>query len=357
MAITDHVPIRGGCLPPERGPRPPLDFHGVLRVPGLEYSGSGGHLLILGADPEDAPRPEAIPGWPEAAACARELAERTEAVTFVAHPDDRGNPFLNLVGYEWRDWEGAATVTGMEIWNLGTDWSRSIRSYGDIVRALWNGLYRAVPAPNPRTLARWDELARRRPVVGIAGTDAHAYRVRWRGLRLVVLPYRSAFSSLQTGVWVPAGASGRPAAERARLVVDALRHGRALMVNRAWGHPLGFVFQARATAGSGPGGVYISGDTIPPGVAVRFEVTVPTPAWLRLVRNGRVVANTFGRDLSFEPLADSESDGPTTGREAWRAEAWIPCSGLTRGASRVHPWILSNFIYRGEEVSLDSRRR
>lgn len=365
VAITDHVPIRGGGLPAERAPRPPLSHDGVVRVRGLEYSGTGGHLLVLGADPEDVPPPRAIPGWPEVGACVRELSERPDVVTCIAHPDDRGNPFLNLLSYRWQNWDQASAVTALEVWNLGTDWSRMIRSYRDLLRALWAGLYRAVPPPDPRTLARWDKLAMCRRVVGIAGTDAHAYPIRWKGLRLTVLPYRPAFSSLQTGVWVDPGAAKGTPADRARSIVEAIRNGRAFMVNRAWGHPLGFVFQARVIPdrpgmnGRSPKGAfprYISGDMVPAGTPVRFEVASPRPAWLRLVCNGKVVANSFGRDLLFEPMLEEAPPGLGS-REAWRVEVWAPHSGLTRASSRVYLWILSNFIYRGEEVSPQPRRK
>ncbi len=365
MAITDHVPpgAGGGPTPrsPERRPGPagapaPLTRGRVLRVPGLEFSPPGNHYLVLGLDPEDVPDVTGLTGWPRPASYVSYVSERPGAVGFIAHPDDEGNPFLRIPSYRWEDWS-VEGYTGIEVWNLSTDWSRRLRDWRDLIRAWAAGLYRVVPPPHPATLARWDRLARRRPVPGIAGTDAHAQPVRWCGLPFTVLPYERAFGTLQTAVWVPQAslAAGPEAAVAA--VVEALGRGRSFMLNRAWGHPAGFTFQARDL---GPGGGrYLSGDTVPDGRPVRFEVSVPEPAWIRLVRNGEVVANTFGRELAFEPLGRAPAGSEGDEQDAWRVEAWASGTDWTRTGTGFFLWILSNFIYqsRGEEVSAGMRSR
>lgn len=356
VAITDHVPQVAGDVPAPRprwrapsggrsrvcgGGRPvraPLVHRGVLLLPGLEYSPPKNHYLVLGLGPAEAPVPEEIPGWPDPASYVEAVNGRPGVLGFVAHPDDEGNPFLGVRSYRWEDWT-VRGFTGLEVWNLSTDWSRLLRSRRDVIRAFLAGLYRAVPPPNPRTVARWDRLAASGHVVGIAGTDAHAYPARWRGLRFTVFPYERAFSTLQTAVWVESGAVEGPPEARAAAVLKALERGRAFMLNRAWGRPHGFTFQAREVDGDGCR--YVSGDTVPAGRRVRFEVALPASAWIRLVRNGTVVANTFGRELTFEPLAPPAAGG----REAWRVEAWVDAVHWTRAGSGFFLWIMSNFIY------------
>jgi len=326
----------------------------VVRLPGLEYSARGGHYLVLGLDPHEAPDPAGMPGWPDPRSCVRAVAALPGALGFIAHPYDRGNEFLAVKSYAWEPWD-VEGFTGLEVWNLSTDWSRRIGTWGDLLRAWAAGFYRAVPPPDPATLARWDRLAQKRDVPAVAGTDAHAYPLRWHGLRVQVFPYREAFRTLQTAVWVDPGAAHGPAEARAAAILEAIGRGRSFMVNRAWGHPLGFAFQARDLGQEG--GLYLPGDTIAAGRDVRFRVEVPVPSWIRLIRNGRVVANTFGDELVFEPLEApglAGTSGPLrpsrpgeTGREAWRAEVWVNSAHWTRSGSGFFLWILSGFIYRG----------
>jgi len=388
VAITDHVPASVGDLPNLPGsaaesssrsrvvntvnttatpaavvspaPRLPAARGGVVRLPGLEYSAPGGHYLVLGLDPGEAPAPSEIDGWPDPRSCVTALSRARGALGFIAHPDDTGNPFLKVDAYAWTAWD-VEGFTGLELWNLSTDWSRHIRGWGDVISAWTAGLYRAVPPPAPVTLARWDGLARSRNVAAIAGTDAHAYPVRKHGLRFRIFPYDRAFRTLQTAVWIDRKAARGPVETRAAAILDAVGRGRSFLVNRAWGHPLGFSFEAEGLGSAGS--VYLPGDTIEPDREVRFRVSLPAPSWIRLVRNGQVVANTFGRELLFEPLAEgleSRDEKARPGeREAWRVEVWVNSAHWTRSGSGFFLWILSNFIYRsaGAGAQGATRRR
>jgi len=351
VAITDHVPVERRSSEAAatsracRGAAPTRPLGDVLRLPAVEVSPPRNHYLILGLDPWELPDVTRLPGWPAPSSYVGLEATAAGVLGFLAHPDDPGNSFFGLPSYSWEDW-GVSGYAGMEVWSLAAELSRCIRNYRDLLRALAGGLYRVVPPPNPVTLARWDALARWRKVVGVAGTDAHAHRARWHGLPVTVIPYEAAFRSLGVGVWVPGDAWVRSGAapDRVRLLLEALGSGRSLMVNRAWGDPAGFVFRAVPVDGTDP--AYVSGDTVPAGRPVRFEVTVPQPAWLRLLLNGRPVANTYGRSLTFEPLAGGHERAGGGVQEAWRTEAWVECGYGSAPRRGFALWILSNFIYR-----------
>lgn len=362
LVITDHVPAtvddhaglpdRGGRFPSSPGDFP-VAASGLVRVPGLEYSPRKGHYLVLGAEPWEAPDPGEIPGWPALGSCVQAVCERPGLLGFIAHPDDEGSSFLKVPSYAWGDW-GVSGFTGLEVWNMATDLARTLRGYRDLLRAAVAGPYRAVPPPNPATLARWDSLARRRKVVGIAGTDAHAYVTRWHGIPLTVLPYERAFAALETGVWVERPMLDGPAPDRVAGILEAIRRGRTLMVNRAWGHPLGFVFQARRLASPGP--PFVSGDVIPAGCEVRFEVAAPASAWIRLLRDGVPVANTYGRELTLEPFGGPAAAAVGDVQEAWRAEVWVSSSHWSRYGSGFFLWILASHIYRALDPRAEAER-
>jgi hypothetical protein len=71
------------------------------------------------------------------------------------------------------------------------------------------------------------------------------------------------------------------------------------------------------------------GETLTFESAVELRMTTPAPGLLQLVREGQVVAQTFGRTLALMT--------PRPG--AYRAEAYRRYAGRMRG------WIFSNPIY------------
>ena len=96
---------------------------------------------------------------------------RRGGLAFYAHPETP------------RDWRPAA-VSGMEIYNLHTDFKRQGGSVGSTVRArladLWLSFerypdqVRYLPFQRPTEFLRlWDDLNRTRAVTGVAGNDSH----------------------------------------------------------------------------------------------------------------------------------------------------------------------------------------
>jgi hypothetical protein len=152
-------------------------------------------------------------------------------------------------------------------------------------------------------------------VVGIAGIDAHQIGYRVRGhVPIRLMSYARSFRYLRTHVLCPEPLSGSLEQDRA-LVFDALRSGSCYLSVDSLGPPRGFSFEA--------------GD-VPMGAEAPFErqtlmASVPRPAQLRLVRNGRQIASVEGSSLEWQ------TDSPGV----YRVEAHL--------AERT--WILSNPVY------------
>ncbi len=150
-----------------RKPDPPQYRAGVLVIDAVELSTQAGHYIALGLPQAPYPlRGEAR----DVAADVRRLG----GFGIVAHPDS-AKP-----GLRWHDWE--ARFDAMEWLNADTEWRDEPRMH--LVRALARYPFR--PAETlaslldrpDTTLDRWDALTAKRPVVALAGADAHA-RAGW----------------------------------------------------------------------------------------------------------------------------------------------------------------------------------
>lgn len=246
-------------------------------------------------------------------------------IGFCAHPFEYGSRVLRMNEYSWRAWE-AEGFTGLEIWNYFSSWVGGCTSWPRALRAaLLRDWQHVAGDPDPRTLAKWDEIGRRRRVVGIGGVDAHGMRQRLGPVRVTWHPYTRAFRTVRTHLLLRAPLRGDVDHDRVH-VVEALRAGRAYVANWERGDPTGFRFLACTASGclemgeeaphpGAPGSVHFS-------VALRRE---KPHGVIRLLRDGQVVAET----------ADSDLQAPDQGPGVYRVE-------VTRGG---RGWIYSNPIY------------
>jgi hypothetical protein len=183
------------------------------------------------------------------------------------------------------------------------------------------------------SLHEWDALASVRPVVGLAGSDAHA-RIGLRGEgdpfkpRIAVhLPsYEQAFKAFSIslpGVTL----SGDPAVD-AKAVVNAIRQGHVYSTIDGLAGPAVVTY----TAKSGEVEAQM-GDTLPPGKRVDFhlESNAPPDSQITLFRDGRIAAQTTGGRLAYM----SEELG------TYRAEIVLADSP---GRPPI-PWVVTNPIY------------
>ncbi|MQA31633.1 MAG: hypothetical protein GEU82_17660, partial [Luteitalea sp.] len=210
-----------------RAPDPPVYRAGVLCLDGVEISTTGGHYVAIGLPQA----PYRLGGEP------RDVVEdvrRLGGFGIAAHPD---SPKPEL---QWGGW--SAPFDGIELINPDSSWRAHASSPGwrpklGLARALTTFPFRGAETiarllkDSPETVRRWAALTSERPVVGLAGVDAHA-RLELRSgdpadnrFALPIPGYEASFRVLSVRVSVGEPLSGEPAADAKRLL-DSLRSGR-----------------------------------------------------------------------------------------------------------------------------------
>lgn len=311
--LTDH-----DTLAALRQPGPGYYGH-VLFLVASEITPAQNHYLSFGlTDVVDHDLP-----WPEIAHRVRKMG----GLGFVAHPDDVGNPVLRLPSYRWTE-RSDRDITGLEIWNHLSSWSRSVRG---IASALWAAGHPAngLQSPPAETLAFWDYLGLRRPVVGIGGSDAHAVRLGRGPFRVTIFSYSTHFRTIRTHFYTPRHLTGQWR-EDEQLLLAALQAGNVSVVNAWEGTEKGFRFWAE-----------MAQEVVTMGQEVSFDGPVtlrglsPIPVNWQIIHNGMVIGQEMGPLLRF----------PAQKPGVWRVV-------LRRLRSRRF-WIYSNPIYlRDPSVAL-----
>lgn len=312
-----------------RTPDPPQYRSGVLCIDGVEISTRDGHLVALGMTQSPYPL----------GGDARDVLDdidRLGGFAIAAHPGSV-KPELR-----WADW--TLPVGGIEWLNGDSEWRDE--SPWTLMKALFvyparrtEALAALLDRPDS-VLREWDALTRDRPVVAVAGTDAHARL----GFRSVGEPYENGaslhvpayervfgvFSNVLPGV-APTG----DAAVDAERVIGGIRSGRVYSAIDAIGGTSTMTFAATRDATRAE-----TGDVIPVGQATTFRVDLqgPPDALIQLFKDGVVVVSESGSRL--EHVADSGAAG------VYRVEVLLPNGP---GQPPI-PWLLSNPIYVGERA-------
>lgn len=287
VLLTDHDNLRAR----EKGQE---GWHGgVLLLVGEEITPPENHFLAFGTEGHTRKS-----GRTPAEVCR--AVETAGGFGFAAHPFSEGSRLFKRRGIPFADLD---CVTGIELWSFVNDTGEAITRYRDVLRFL-KSPNRFIEHPPARNLRRWDELNRKRRVVGIGGLDAHQVGIRvgpFVPLRL--MSYRRSFQTLRTHVLLEGEATRES-------VFDALREGRCYIAMDGLAPARGFAFEHDEET---------------------LRVRVPREARLRLLRDGEQVAETGGLELSHA-AADPGS---------YRAEAYLRAHG------RERTWILSNPIAIG----------
>jgi hypothetical protein len=314
VVITDHNNVDAKAFEGHHA--------GVLVLVGSEISTNAGHVLGLGI-PDPAYR------FSGDGSDALDDVRALGGVAFAAHPASPAEAF------QWTGWD-LPGPWGLELLNGDSQWraagvarlARTAALYGLNRRyALLTSL------SEPReVLARWDALLRERNVSGIAGADAHS-RVPVRKQTAVRFPaYDALFGLVRNHVLLEAPLGG-DAARDAAAVLDALARGRSYVALDALAPADGFSFVAERE-----GRRWTMGDSVEPAPGLKLTASgaLPRGARLRLLRDGRVLAENEGA-LTLDRVEPG----------VYRVEV------LLRGWTL--PWVLSNPIYVFDPQTTASR--
>jgi hypothetical protein len=320
VILTDH----GDAT---REPERPSYQHGVLCIDAVEISTDDGHVVALGL-----PR-SPYPLGGEARDVVDDIA-RLGGMSIAAHPTS-AKPALS-----WRDW--SVPVNGLEWLNGDSEWrDEPFRTLG---RALLTYPVRRAAAlaallDRPEeALTRWDRAAASRPIVGLAGSDAHA-RIGLRGegdpfeprIALHVPAYEQVFRTFSIAV-TDVSLTHEGVAD-ATSIVDAIRRGHVFSSIDGLAAPAIVSFTADA------GGRRAQmGDTLPGGTPVTFHIESngPTNARVSLVKDG----------VHSAEWAAARQDITMTETGVYRIEIHVPDAP---GRPPI-PWVVTNPIYVRTEM-------
>jgi hypothetical protein len=249
-------------------------------------------------------------------------------VCFLAHPLERPGMEAAKATYPWVHWD-VSGFTGLEIWNAMSDVKWQLRSMArGIIGAYLPNL--VLTAPFPEVLAKWDELlANGQKVVAVGNSDAHAMSFSVGPLRRTVYPYEYLFRAVNTHLLLPEQLA-RDVNQARFQIHEALAAGHCLVSYDLLGSARGFTFTA--ASGNHQAGM---GDSLVLQDSATLEVNSPLPAKLRLIKDGRLMAQTTGRFLHRH----------ITEPGVYRVEAYRHFWGWLRG------WVFTNPIY----ISASSR--
>ena len=332
-----------------------LDFiivtdHNVW-VDGVEgyYENENGRVLLLAGEEVHNPRrqPQASHFLAYGAGCElapfahdpQQLINQTNAnggCGFLAHPHESDpEPLLDLPNLGWHDWE-IDNFTGLELWNY-------MSSFADIVKeharqlpiqnkllaklvALRLALHpeKHIIAPNPQTLAFWDELlAQGKQIAVVGNSDAHGTPMNLGPIHRIIYPYEFCFRAINTHILILKPLNGDLSHDK-KMVLDAIGKGNSWV-----GYDMAYPTKGFRFSGQGVN-KGIAGDKIQLDVGATLQVRAPTRANIRLIRRGEVVAQIENEtNLTHIPVEEG----------AYRAECTIQYKGKERG------WIYSNPIY------------
>jgi hypothetical protein len=246
-------------------------------------------------------------------------------IGFLAHPHEKREHMKEHPAYPWVDWD-TDDFNGIEIWNHMSEWMENLTEENKY-QAFLHPL-RTIAAPQKETLKLWDELNLKRKVVGIGGVDAHAHKYNLLGfLEVEIFPYKVLFKSIRTHILlknelIPDN-SEESIQNSKNAINDALSDGKCFFANDYHADSKGFRFFAEAD-----NKIYHMGDNIKSSSKIKLRVLLPVEeAEIKLIRNGKEVADTLGSSADFI----IEQDG------VYRVEVYI----------HKKAWIFSNHIRFG----------
>lgn len=311
VGITDHHKLEGLRQGKE-------GWHGgALALIGTEIGHEHNHYLAWRVQKEVDDRQEN----PQAVIDA---VRGQGGIGFIAHPFEKGCRYgFKGKAFTWDNWN-VTGFTGICIWNFTSQWKGPVTNP---LKAIYYYFNRrgAVRGPDEKTLSKWDSLLAKGKVVGISGTDAHAFRFGFSFIRPRIFPYSYLFRTINTHILTENAFTGELVSDR-KLVYGALERGHCFVSFDLLGSGRGFEFTALTDATK-----VIMGDEIFLAGTVKLQIRLPRAAHVRVIRDGAPWREGFGAVHMYT----AKKPG------VYRVEAFrkAPLSGKLRA------WIFSNPIY------------
>lgn len=245
-------------------------------------------------------------------------ARADRALGIIAHPIEKRDRGGKYPPYPWTAWD-TEEYDGVELWNQMSEWMEKLGTFNKLVMAF--SPRKSMVGPPPEVLSIWDRLNLKRRYVGVAGVDAHAFPVDLGPLTVEIFPYKVHFRSLRTHILLdePMAKDFETAREQ---LYTAFERCRVFCSNMRWGAADTFQFTAESE-----GRIATCGDALEFGPNVALKVHAPSRASIRLIHNGRQIAESVSRELNVAAAAPG----------LYRVEVWKGKRG----------WIFSNHIRIG----------
>jgi hypothetical protein len=315
VVLTDHG---DGMRPSD----PPVYVDSVLCLDAAEISTDDGHYVAIGASASPYP----LGG---SAAAVVDDVQRLGGFGIAAHPTSMRRDL------QWTDW--AAPIDALEWINTDSEWRDETRFQLAVSLAPYlfrpgGAVSRILDRPQA-ALSRWDDLARRRRVLAIAGNDAHGgvgNRVEDQSRRwsIPIPSYEASFRTFSTNVRLRQPLTGDGARDAA-AIVEALKAGRFYTELDALATGSALEFAARTVGAAAEQGSVLPGSGP---AAFHAEALLPPDAVMVAYANGEAIAKSRTSPLDFT----SERAG------AHRIEVHVRNAP---GEPPV-PWLVSNPIFR-----------
>ena len=277
----------------------------------------GNHMLVIGAHKEMAPycqMPQRL----------IDQVNRSNGLSFIAHPVEDALEMFNEKAYPWRDWD-IKDFSGIELWNHMSEFKSVTNNF---MSAVVNAFFpkRMSLGPLEQTLALWDKLIteRHKPIVAIGGVDAHQIIKKYGPLTIKLYPYLHHFKSIRTHILTPTPLTGNFPHDK-NMILEALQQGHCFVGYDLPAATDGFRFSVHNDEGH-----FYMGDQVTCKGGLTFQIRLPQKALCRLFKDGKTIKEWTDREVLTHI---------TTEPGVYRMEAFIPYKGKLRG------WIFSNPIY------------
>jgi len=277
----------------------------------------GNHMLILGQNKELSPfakNPQRL----------IDQVNLGNGLSFIAHPVEDSLDRFNEIDFSWRNWDVKA-FTGIELWNQMSEF-KSVSQ--DLNSAIIHALFpkRMSLGPLEKTLDLWDNLiaTRNRPIIAVAGVDAHQLEKKIGPITLKLYPYLHHFKSLRTHI-LTSEPLNKNFAEAKKQVLTSLREGHCFIGYDLPAATDGFRFSVHNDEGQ-----FIMGDEVKVTGGLTFQIRLPLKNLCRFYKDGQLINEWKDREVCTHI---------TTEPGVYRVESFIPYKGKQRG------WIFSNPIY------------